>query len=108
MAALVILLKFWQPETIWSFEHEDKAERASEHANRRVYSTGRKLKAWMPWMLLSVFVFVWGLTPVKTFLNGGPKTSPNFLNGISSISIPVPVLDKAVTRTPPVVAKAAT
>ncbi len=108
MAALVILLKFWQPATIWSFEHEDKTERAAEHANRRVYSTERKLKAWLPWMLLSVFVFVWGLTPVKTFLNGGPKTNPNFLSGISSISIPVPVLDKAVTRTPPVVAKPAT
>ncbi|HLK65590.1 MAG TPA: L-lactate permease [Bryobacteraceae bacterium] len=107
MLALVILLKFWQPPTIWSFEHEDKAERASAHANRTVYSGDRKFKAWMPWILLSVFVFVWGLTPVKTFLNGGAKSRPNFLSGISSVNIAVPVLDKAVTRTPPVVVKAA-
>src|SRR5476649_288478 len=107
MVSLIILLKFWQPATIWSFEHEDVAERAREHANRRVYSGGRKLKAWMPWILLSVFVFVWGLTPVKVFLNGGPAGHPNFLSGVSSLSIPVPVLHKAVTRTPPVVAKAA-
>ncbi len=105
MAALIVLLKFWQPATIWSFDHEDKAVRAAEHANLRVYTGGRKLKAWMPWILLSAFVFVWGLTPVKTFLNGGAAGHPNFLSGISSLNIPVPVLHKAVTRTPPVVAK---
>jgi lactate permease len=107
MVSLVVLLKFWQPATTWSFEHEDGAVRASEHANRRTYTTGRKLKAWMPWILLSVFVFTWGLTPVKTFLNGGTATAPNFLSGISSVSINVPVLHKAITRTPPVVSKAA-
>jgi lactate permease len=105
MLALIILLKFWQPPNVWSFEHEDCAARAVEHANRRVYTSGRKLRAWMPWILLSVFVFVWGLTPVKVFLNGGPAGHPNFLNGISSRNITVPVLHKAVTRTPPVVAK---
>jgi lactate permease len=107
MVSLVALLKFWQPATTWSFEHEDRALRASEHANRRTYTTGRKFKAWMPWILLSVFVFTWGLTPVKTFLNGGTAKQPNFLSGISSIAVNVPVLHKAVTRTPPVVAKAA-
>ncbi len=75
MAALIVLLKFWQPATIWSFDHEDKAVRAAEHANLRVYTGGRKLKAWMPWILLSAFVFVWGLTPVKTFLNGAAGTA---------------------------------
>ena len=107
MLALIVLLKFWQPATIWSFEHEDAGARALEHANRSVYTSGRKFKAWMPWILLSLFVFVWGLTPVKTFLNGGAAGHPNFLSGVSSFSIPVPVLHKAVTRTPPVVAKSA-
>jgi lactate permease len=105
MVALIVLLKFWQPATIWSFEHEDGSARAAEHANRRVYTTGRKLKAWMPWILLSLFVFVWGLTPVKNFLNGGAAGHPNFLSGITSRNITVPVLHKAVTRTTPVVAK---
>src|ERR1019366_9473533 len=87
--ALIVLLEFWQPAPIWSFEHEDAATRATEHANRRVHAGGRKLKAWMPWILLSLFVFTWGLTPVKTFLNGGPAGHPNFLSGISSVSITV-------------------
>ena len=54
------------------------ALRAAEHANRRMYTGGRKFKAWMPWILLSVFVFAWGLTPVKTFLNGGAAKAPEF------------------------------
>ncbi|HEX3744163.1 MAG TPA: L-lactate permease [Bryobacteraceae bacterium] len=107
MLALVILLKFWQPAKTWSFEHEDAALRQSEHASRRTYTGGRKLKAWMPWILLSVFVFAWGLTPVKTFLNGGTAKEPNFLSGISSVSVNVPLLHKAITRTPPVVSKPA-
>jgi lactate permease len=107
MVSLIVLLKFWQPATIWCFEHEDSSVRAMQHANLAVRSTGRKLKAWMPWILLSLFVFVWGLTPVKVFLNGGPAAQPNFLKGISSVNITVPLLHKAVTRTPPVVAKAA-
>src|ERR1017187_8184805 len=106
MVVLIVLLRFWQAATIWSFEHEDRAGRALEHANQRVHTGGRKLKAWMPWILLSLFVFVWGLTPVKVFLNGGPAGHPNFLSGVSSLSIPVPLLHKAVTRTPPVVVKA--
>jgi len=104
--ALIVLLNFWQPDSIWSFEHEDGAARAAEHASRPVHTGDRQLRAWMPWVLLSLFVFAWGLTPVKTFLNGGPAGHPNFLSGVSSISIAVPGLHKAVTRTPPVVAKA--
>ena len=63
--------------------------------------------AWMPWILLSVLVFIWGLPAVKTFFNGGPKDAPNFLSGISSLSYHVPVLDNAVFRNVPVVPKPA-
>jgi len=107
MISLVILLRFWQPATVWSFDHEDGVQRATEHSNRPAHTGSRKLQAWMPWILLSVFVFTWGLTPVKTFLNGGTAKQPNFMSGISSVSVNVPVLHKAVTRTKPVVAKPA-
>jgi lactate permease len=103
--ALVILLKFWQPATIYSFGHEDGGERATAHANRRIYTGGQKFKAWMPWLLLSVFVFAWGLKPVKDSLDGGPKGQPNLLSGISVVNVTVPKLDKAVIRTTPVVPK---
>ncbi|MBU6399458.1 MAG: L-lactate permease [Verrucomicrobia bacterium] len=50
------------------------------------------LEAWLPWLLLSVFVFMWGLPVTK-----------DFLNGISLVKIPVTALDRQVLRMPPVV-----
>ncbi|MBE3559535.1 MAG: L-lactate permease [Ktedonobacteraceae bacterium] len=56
----------------------------------------QKLIAWMPWIILAVVLFIWGLPPVKTFLN-------NLY--ITNLNISVPLLDKAVIRVPPVVPK---
>jgi lactate permease len=95
MVALIVLLRFWQPKEVWSFEHEDAALRAAEHAARRTYSTRDKWRAWMPWVLLSITVFTWGLKPVKAFING-----------FATINVTVPALHNAVIRTAPVVAKA--
>jgi lactate permease len=52
-------------------------------------------RAWMPWVILSVFVFVWSIQPVK-----------DALNQVSLINVPVPVLNGAIVRVPPVVLKA--
>ena len=68
-------------------------------------STGKVVKAWMPWVLLSVFVFAWGTPQVKTFLNGGTKTAPNFLSGYTVKTFEIPKLHKMVIKAPPVVAK---
>lgn len=87
MGALVVLLRFWQPKTIFRFEHE-----AADSAATLSPAKSAAWRAWMPWILLSVFVFAWGLTPVKDALNalGTPKFS-------------IPFLDGAVVRVPPVV-----
>jgi lactate permease len=98
MLALVILLKFWQPRSTWNFEHETEAERRAEAAARPAIGGRRALKAWMPWILLSVLVFAWGVPPVKTFLNGVSSR-------ISQITFNFPGLHKAVLRVPPVVSK---
>jgi lactate permease len=105
MLALVVLLKFWQPKTTFSFGHESAAERAAEAAARPDVTTGRAFKAWLPWILLSAFVFTWGLPQVKDVLNGGAKGKPNALAGISQLKWEVPLLHKAVVKAPPVVAK---
>ena len=94
MISLVTLLRYWQPKEKWSFAHEDSAERAAAHAARRRFGARDKLRAWLPWVLLSIFVFAWGTAPVK-----------NFLNSFSTVTIRVPALDKAVVRTMPVVGK---
>jgi lactate permease len=51
--------------------------------------------AWIPWLLLCVLVLVWGLVPVKTFLNH--LFAPQFH---------IAYLDGVVQRVPPVVASA--
>ena len=52
------------------------------------------LHAWLPWLILSVVVFVWGLPQTKTFLDS-----------ISFLRLPISGLDKLVMRIPPVVIK---
>ena len=102
MAAMVLFLKVWQPKTIWRYEHE----REEAHEVAPDHSSGKVVKAWMPWVLLSLFVFAWGTPQVKTFLNGGTKDKPNFLYGYTVKTYEMPLLHKMVIKAPPVVAKA--
>jgi lactate permease len=102
MICMVLFLKVWQPKTIWRYEHE----REDAHAAVVEQNTGKVVKAWMPWVFLSVFVFAWGTPQVKTFLNGGTKTAPNFLSGYTVKVFEMPGLHKMVIKAPPVVAKA--
>jgi lactate permease len=102
MLALVLLLRVWQPKTVWTFDHDDTgAARAAEPH----YDSRQKLLAWMPWLLLSILVFAWGLPIVKTTLNGGTAAAPNALSGISMLTWPVPGLHQGIVRVAPVVAK---
>jgi lactate permease len=50
--------------------------------------------AWLPWIVLSVVVFVWGLPAIKAFLDG-----------ISIFRFPIDGLKNMVQRVPPVVVK---
>jgi lactate permease len=102
MVALVLFLKIWQPKTTWRYEHE----REEPHAVKIEQPTGKVVKAWLPWVFLSLFVFAWGTPQVKTFLNGGTKDKPNFLAGYTVKNFEIPKLHKMVIKAPPVVAKA--
>ena len=82
--ALLILLKFWQPREI---ERQHQTEETIAKPSPK-----EAMIAWMPWIILSVVVFVWGLPQVKTWLNN-----------ISLINITVPYLHNQVLRVPPVV-----
>ncbi len=87
--SLIVLLKFWQPKNIWRFNDEQSIK---EEANA-VTKQGAFI-AWMPWIVLSVLVFLWGLPQIKALLNN-----------ISIIELPVPYLNKTIFRAPPVVAQ---
>src|SRR4051812_12736932 len=74
MVCLVGFLRVWQPKKAWTSTslkgHEHDAGEAGPAAARVRHSKGALLRAWMPWLILTVFVFVWGLPPVKAVLNG--------------------------------------
>ncbi len=100
MLALMTLLRFWQPRKVWRFDHERVIVDANVNASGQASDTSppptrrEARRAWTPWILLTVFVFAWGLPQMK-------KT----LDGISIVRVSVPYLDKTVLRVPPVVAK---
>ena len=77
----VVFLLFWKPKKIWRFEDEG-GHIAVTPAGKSVpsvsggsgpevhsYSFGQTFKAWLPFLILSVFVFLWGYKPVKDRMN---------------------------------------
>lgn len=99
LAVLAVMLRFWQPREIWRFPDEAPA---AETAKQPVLSARQVVYAWMPWVLLSVLVFLWGWPSVKSALNGGPAEQPNFLAGASKLTFPVAGLHNRVYRAAPV------
>ena len=65
LLALALFLRFWQPREIWLFPDESSP---TVQDVPPAYSRRQMISAWVPWMLLTVFVFAWGLPPVKQWL----------------------------------------
>jgi lactate permease len=96
MGALALFLKVWQPKDIEAHADAEAAARfAAEHRHGETAPAIDIVKAWLPWLILAVFVFAWGVPAVK-----------NGLNVLSAPAIQVPGLHNLVERTPPVVAVA--
>lgn len=67
ISALVILLRFWQPKSVWRFPHEN--QNTMTHQKTHILSTSTILRAWTPFVLLVIFVGNWGSTGIKTLLD---------------------------------------
>ncbi len=85
MAGLLVLLSVWRPsDVIVDGAHlPPRAERAIV------------LRAWSPYILLVIFVLLWGYSPFKALLDE------------ATIAVAWPGLDGAIQRLPPVAARAA-
>ena len=112
MAALTAFLRFWHPERIWTSPRlrapeaeayrpdvrpaEDFVPTPMPGAGGAATATfnGSVALAWMPWIILTVFVFLWGLPTVK-----------GLLNGIWAPNVTVEGLHRLVVKVPPVVAQ---
>jgi len=90
IVVLVVFLRFWQPKRTLNVNLEDitgQARQAHGHTAATIF------KAWLPWLVLSVVVFVWGLPRISAWMDA--KTT---------IRIPIAGLHNVVLRVPPVVA----
>ncbi|MTD92967.1 L-lactate permease [Hyphomicrobium sp. xq] len=89
MASLALFLRVWRPaKPMTAMPNATTAvEAKAEHKQSDVR------RAWMPWLILSVFVFLWGTPQVRAELDGyfAPKLA-------------VPGLHELVQKVPPVVA----
>jgi lactate permease len=102
LIALAALLRFWRPAQPWRFPDEasgpgtrnserdahDSSPIRTPHSAFRSYAS-----AWLPWVVLTAFVFAWGLPSVKAQLN---TLTPRW---------EVAGVHHAIVRTAPVVAE---
>jgi lactate permease len=90
IVVLVVFLRFWQPKRTLNVNREDitgQERQAHGHAAATIF------KAWLPWLVLSLVVFVWGL----------PRFSA-WMDAKTTVKIPITGLHNVVLRVPPVVA----
>ena len=95
MLALAGLLKIWQPKTIMLGTTRDSEFVSPAEADRRMvrhtHTTSEVMAAWTPWLILAVVAFIWGVPPVKAWLNS-----------VSNPQIAIAGLHNLVQRVPPV------
>ena len=110
MLCLILFLKIWHPKTIWGHEgHQESEQRAAR--GQHGYSRAEVARAWVPWLVLSVFVFCWGTftgkkimnTPEKVFTSLSTWSTPP--SKITNPQFPVTGLNRLSQRMPPVVVK---
>jgi lactate permease len=130
IVATLLFLRFWKPKRIWRFNYDAKETSVPPpsdevrddmggawppttfdgHLTTRSYSNAQITRAWMPFVILSVFVLLWGLPSIKLAMNR--TTTPAFTvvlpNGKIRPGPPgwdVPYLHNSIYRAEPVVPK---
>lgn len=99
IVVMALVLKFWKPRSV--MRHEATAE-----APTTADSPVDIVMAWMPYLLLVVFVLAWGEPSIKAaldrFTDGVmPSFLPRAASGLNAVA--VPGLHNAIMRVPPVV-----
>jgi L-lactate transport len=104
LSALLVLLRFWRPATVWDRELEPVVPQGAARGEKkfaslvpgsgdRKHSRGEAFNAWMPYGLLVILVLLWGIKPIQALLNS------------ATLSFGWPLLHNYVQMMPPVVAK---
>ena len=96
MIALVVLLRRWQPSDGWKPVEMDPPRQVSVR-----YPAGRVFSAWLPWVILTLSLFVWGLPQTKSLLEGRTAFTRSFQRAITP-EYEFAGLHQRVQRSPPV------
>jgi lactate permease len=100
MICLTLFLRVWRPAQIWTSAAGKFAGPVSDVVDTAAgttvhnYSRGEVMRAWLPWLILSVLVFVWGIPEWKKMLDATSVFKYNW-----------PGLHMVAHRVPPVVSK---
>jgi len=65
IVCLTIFLKYWKPKSIWRFKEEPQQTIETELK----YSTSQIVRAWSPFIIMTLLIVAWGMQPVKDALN---------------------------------------
>jgi len=108
IVVMVFVLKLWKPKNILRLEGDQPAS-----LTMKKHSAGAMFLAWSPYLLLVVFVLLWGDATIKPKIN-------HFADGLLPASLPtvpetartatrlmVPGLHNQITQMPPVTKQAA-
>jgi lactate permease len=110
IGCLALFCTWWKPAEAWDFPHEPGTAPAVTMPAPRHATRLELVRAWMPWVFLSIFVTAWGIGPIKAFLNGGPAGAAIYRekrlapppHAVLSPAFDVPALHRMVFREHPV------
>ena len=89
LVAMVLVMKVWKPAQV--FRLEGDVEVVKQH---KTYTAGELVGAWVPYILLVVFVLAWRYPPIQGALN------------LVSVQFDVPGLHNTIMRLPPLTPEA--
>ncbi len=94
IAALVLLLRVWRPRELWQFDGEGKlgpAGQAARVSEDKADSSRQVFHAWLPWIILTVLILIWGIPQFQTMMDK-----------VFAAEFNMPWLHNLVRRMPPV------
>ncbi len=90
--SLTLLLKVWKPKQIWRFPTEAAPTLSIDKSQ---LTLNKVLKAWSPFIILTVMVILWGIKPIATMLDA--VTVKWFVPGLDKMVIQVAPIAKVAT-----------
>ena len=106
IVVMVFVLKVWRPRNVMRLEGDKPATIAPPK-----HALGELVMAWLPYLMLVLFVLVWGEPRFKPTINAiGDMLVPDWLpimpgTGLLAERLMVPGLHNLIERVPPVVAQ---